>query len=634
MLSRVSSWIKRSSFLFPLFRKQWKLLAFSLLLEIALSVLSAIIPYFTKLQVDLLESKLPLWPLNSFHPTIALLFLLLIPAGIELLRLLFFERVHSGLLRMIEHVITTDMRHKIWEKVQNFDYGFFLSRRSDHLRSNMYRLAYVPNRLVGFVNQRARGIASLLTIIPLLTLVSWELLVFISITSVIQYFLSMKLRAMDAQSTLIEQQNSYSVWGMEKSLEQFTQLQPTGGFSQVLDKYFAAALEEFRTIEKRYKKNQFINALQWLANEGLLIVANVFVGYSVFAGEMSLGTFTLTVSYTSQIRSIFGFLFTSITDWDDVVADLSQVEFFFKLKSRLTTNKVTRQTIVHAEKIQFKDVSFSYPDPHEDENAYLQFMIKRLEKLQARNPHGRVDIEMQRLKRDLETTTQFEEALQDIHFELQKGKVVALLGRNGAGKTTMTHLLMHHFEPTTGSILLNDAPIYEYEREVLTQQFGVLTQDPFLIDQFSIKQNITLGIRRKVTDLEIWELLEKLQLAQAIKLLPKGLDTVYGEDASLSGGQKQLVAIARVLLQQRPFVIFDEGTSQLDVEKEKAVLRLLKTYAQNAAVLFITHRVTSAKIADEIYMLDAGKIVEQGNHKELLEKQGLYSHFWQLQVVD
>jgi ABC-type multidrug transport system fused ATPase/permease subunit len=118
-----------------------------------------------------------------------------------------------------------------------------------------------------------------------------------------------------------------------------------------------------------------------------------------------------------------------------------------------------------------------------------------------------------------------------------------------------------------------------------------------------------------------------------IRTLPKGLDSVVGEDTSFSGGQEQLLAIGRVLIQQRPFVIFDEGSSQLDVEKEFMVLQLLKELRQSAGILFITHRMSVAKKADYIYVMDKGEIVEEGTHAELLDTKGLYSQFWDMQII-
>jgi ABC-type multidrug transport system fused ATPase/permease subunit len=133
----------------------------------------------------------------------------------------------------------------------------------------------------------------------------------------------------------------------------------------------------------------------------------------------------------------------------------------------------------------------------------------------------------------------------------------------------------------------------------------------------------------------IKSVLKDLELDGFIDTLPKNLDTIIDEDTSLSGGQKQLLAVARTLLQQRPFLIFDEGSSQLDAEKEFLVMKQLLKVKREAGVLFITHRMSVARKADYIYVIDEGRIVQEGTHSELVdEKNGLYSKFWSLQMVD
>ena len=118
-----------------------------------------------------------------------------------------------------------------------------------------------------------------------------------------------------------------------------------------------------------------------------------------------------------------------------------------------------------------------------------------------------------------------------------------------------------------------------------------------------------------------------------VKRLPKGLDTVYGEETSFSGWQVQLFAIARIILQQRSLIIFDEGTNQLDAEHEAMIINILKDLKKDHAIFIITHKMTTARHADQIYVMDEGKIVECGKHQELLQKDNIYKKFWELQVV-
>jgi ATP-binding cassette subfamily B protein len=161
-----------------------------------------------------------------------------------------------------------------------------------------------------------------------------------------------------------------------------------------------------------------------------------------------------------------------------------------------------------------------------------------------------------------------------------------------------------------------------------------VAQHPFVLESFSIRENLTIGATRDIPDAEAWRTLEDLGVAAAVRALPRGLDSVIGDEVRLSGGQSQLLVIARALLQQRPFVLLDEGTNQLDAEHEAKVAHALRSLRAHAAVLLITHRMTTARKADRIYVLDQGRIVQQGRHADLVEADGLYRTFWNLQVVE
>jgi len=224
--------------------------------------------------------------------------------------------------------------------------------------------------------------------------------------------------------------------------------------------------------------------------------------------------------------------------------------------------------------------------------------------------------------------------LNNVSLQIKKGSIVALLGRNGAGKTTITSLLTHSYEPTSGEVKINNVPLYSYDQNELLQQFGLIHQRPFVLYRFTIKENALFGVRNPVSDDDIWSLFEEIDLAAAIKKFPHGLDTILGEGVGLSGGQEQLLAVARTLLQKRPFLIFDEGMNQLDIEHETKVMNVLKKRTAESGVLFITHRITTARRADYIYMLDEGKIAEAGTHIDLIKQDDFYANFWHMQVID
>ncbi len=209
-----------------------------------------------------------------------------------------------------------------------------------------------------------------------------------------------------------------------------------------------------------------------------------------------------------------------------------------------------------------------------------------------------------------------------------------MVGKNGSGKTTATHLLQHHFEAESGSLLLDDQPAHTFAQPDLLSQFGWIKQQPLILDRYSLEENLLFGASNPDKTRKRFDpLLEKLGLLPAVLALPKKYESVLGEDTHFSGGQKQLIAIARVLLQERSFLFFDEGSSQLDLEKEFAVLQVLNEIKQTTGILFITHRMSVARKADWIYVMDEGKVVQSGTHNDLLKTEGLYQHFWNMQTV-
>jgi ABC-type multidrug transport system fused ATPase/permease subunit len=227
------------------------------------------------------------------------------------------------------------------------------------------------------------------------------------------------------------------------------------------------------------------------------------------------------------------------------------------------------------------------------------------------------------------------EILKGINLTIKRGEITALIGRNGAGKTTSANLIVKGYSPTGGEILIDGININEFVPANLRQQVAMIHQTPLILNGISIKDNLLLGVERAITDEEIWKFIEKVKLNEVISGLSKGLDTIYGEETAFSGGQKQLLAIVRVILQDRQILIFDEGTNQLDAEHEAIIMNMIKALKKEKAIFIITHKMTTARHSDKIYVMDEGLIKEEGNHSSLLQiPKGIYKKFWELQVVN
>lgn len=220
--------------------------------------------------------------------------------------------------------------------------------------------------------------------------------------------------------------------------------------------------------------------------------------------------------------------------------------------------------------------------------------------------------------------------LTDLTFTIPKGKLVALVGSSGSGKTTVTRLLSRLYDPTAGSIKVDDHNLKDIDIESLRQAIGIVSQDIELMDG-SVRDNITYGIFDKSEE-EILKAIDAARLTEFIEGLPQGLETQIGERGmKLSGGQKQRLAIARVFLKNAPILILDEATAALDNESERFIQQSLEELLEQKTALVIAHRLSTIHHADTILVMEKGRIVESGNHQELMEKAGRYETLYSAQ---
>ncbi len=224
-----------------------------------------------------------------------------------------------------------------------------------------------------------------------------------------------------------------------------------------------------------------------------------------------------------------------------------------------------------------------------------------------------------------------EPVLKDVCLTLPKGKTVAVVGPSGAGKTTMADLLPRFYDVTEGAIRIDGVDIRELRLEELTGLMGIVTQETVLFND-TVLNNIAFG-QPGVTRAAVEEAARVAGAAAFIEQLPQGYDTNIGDRGSkLSGGQRQRIAIARAVLKNPPILILDEATSSLDAESEHLVQEALSRLMDGRTTLVIAHRLSTVRRADEIYVVQDGRIVEHGSHEKLVANDGLYSHLCSLQA--
>ena len=260
-----------------------------------------------------------------------------------------------------------------------------------------------------------------------------------------------------------------------------------------------------------------------------------------------------------------------------------------------------------AASVEFDHVAFTYPRADEVSLASLEVVAR-----QESRDHGPV--------------------LRDVTFTARPGEMVALVGPSGAGKTTITHLVARLYDVSAGAVRVGGHDVRDVTLQSLEDAVGYVTQDAHMFHD-TIRANLQYA-RPDATDDEIYEALSAAQVGNLVASLPDGLDTVVGDRGyRLSGGERQRLAIARLLLKAPGVVVLDEATAHLDSESEVAVQRALDQALEGRTSLVIAHRLSTVRNADQILVVDEGRVVAAGTHAELIEQQGLYADLYRTQFA-
>jgi ATP-binding cassette subfamily B protein len=330
-------------------------------------------------------------------------------------------------------------------------------------------------------------------------------------------------------------------------------------------------------------------------------------GLFAIKGALTIGTLTALAGLLSQL---YGPL-TQLTNLRiDVMNALVSFDRVFEVLDLppMIADRPDAKPVSGPASVRFENVSFSYPTADQVSLASLE-SIASLEQ----RPNA--------------------EVLHDVSFSVEAGETVALVGRSGGGKTTITHLIARLYDVSDGAVLVGGADVRDLQLASLRNAVGYVTQDAHMFHD-TIRANLVYA-RSGLSDAQLWEALAAAQIKDLVEGLPDGLDTVVGERGyRLSGGERQRLAIARLLLKAPPIVVLDEATAHLDSESEVAVQRALDTAMEGRTSIVIAHRLSTIRNADTIIVVDRGRVVQRGRHAELLADGGLYAELYRTQFAE
>ena len=358
-------------------------------------------------------------------------------------------------------------------------------------------------------------------------------------------------------------------------------------------------------------KIAMLNRIFFIAMTSVAAIATSFAygigGHLAINKEITIGTL---LAITALLARLYGPLTSLSNIRVDVMSALVSFERVFEV---LDLEPMVKDPInpVHIPKtmpsVEFRDVGFSYPKASEISIASLEAPSV---------PEKNVS----------------EEVLSGISFKCEPGTLTAIVGPSGAGKSTISGLLPRLYDVTKGSILINGIDIRDSTILELRSLIGIVTQDSHMLHE-SIASNLRYA-KADANDEEMWSACNSAQIGDFIRTLPNGMETIVGERGHrLSGGEKQRLAIARLLLKQPQIVVLDEATAHLDSENEALVQEALKSALAGRTSIVIAHRLSTVVIADQILVIENGRVVESGRHDELVAKGGLYFDLYQRQSL-
>ena len=522
-------------------------------------------------------------------------------AAFNMLGRYFSSRIGEGLIY--------DLRSLVFSHVQKQSIAFFTRTQTGALISRINSdVIGAQQAFTATLSGVVSNVVSLFLVTITMLILSWQITIF-SLLLLPVFLIPTKWVGRRLQSLTRE---SFGV-NAEMSSTMTERFNVSGAMLVALYGEPAREREYFRSRARRVAdigiKMAMLNRLFFIALTSVAAIATAFAygigGHLAIQGGVTVGTL---LAITALLARLYGPLTALSNVRIDVMTSLVSFERVFEvLDLEPMVNNRENATVLKTSKprIEFKNVNFSYPRAEEISLASLESAAKA-------------------------ETVQSGQVLNDLSFVAAPGTMTALVGPSGAGKTTISALLPRLYDVTDGAISIDGHDIRDLTLESLRDSIGVVMQDAHLFHE-TIAENLRYA-KQNATEEEMIQACKSAQIWNLIDSLPNGFETMVGERGHrLSGGEKQRLAIARLLLKSPSVVILDEATAHLDSENEQLVHAALQTALQGRTSIVIAHRLSTVRDADQILVLEKGSIVERGTHDELVAKGGLYSDLYNRQ---
>ena len=552
----------------------------SLVLALITVVLTLYVPILTGQAVDLIVGKGQVDFAGVYH--------ICVKIGIAILLTMAAQWVMNVANNKITYSVVRDIRTDAFEKIQILPLSYIDSHSYGGIVSRVIADAdqFADGLLMGFT-QLFTGVITILGTLGFMLSVSVPIALVVVVLTPVSLFVAafiakrtyqmfrMQSETRGEQTALIEE-----MIGNQKVVQAFGQENEVGDrFDEINDRLSKYSLQGTLFSSITNPSTRFVNALVYAA-------VGVFGAFFAIQGGISVGQLSCFLSYANQYTKPFNEISGVVTELQNAIACAGRVLELIEETPEIPDSEDAIKLGKADGKVEIEDVYFSY-EPNQ----------KLIE-----------------------------------HFNLQvkPGQRVAIVGPTGCGKTTLINLLMRFYDVNSGAIKVSEKDIRKVTRESLRANYGMVLQETWL-KQGTIRENIVMG-RENATDDEVLAAAKASHAHSFIKRLPNGYDTVIGEDGgSLSAGQKQLLCITRVMLCLPPMLILDEATSSIDTRTEMRIQKAFATMMQGRTSFLVAHRLSTIQEADVILVMRDGKIVEQGNHEELLAANGFYKKLFDAQ---